>query len=262
MIQLLDFLKGTTGSYGFAIIVFSFIVKLALYYPTQSQYKSMKDMQKIQPEMKKLQEKYKNDQQKLQMETMALYKKYNVNPLAGCLPLLIQMPILIGIYSTINQMAKLGKFSSEVFLWIGGPLSKTYAWLGTSLADKDIPLLIVYGISMFLSQKMSMTPGGDPAAEKTQQIMAYAMPVFLMFVLWNLPSSLILYWLVFNILTIVQQYFIMKSSDDENNNVPGQQVEETQIPATSEVGFGSSIQALQTGGSLSRSRKKKGGKIK
>jgi len=256
MMNLLDYFKTLTGSYGWSIIIFATLIKLALYLPTQSQYKSMKAMQRLQPHLKKLQDKYKNDPQKMQIEQMALFKENKVNPLGGCLPILIQMPILIGIFVTIKKMAELGKFAGETFLWIGGPLSKTYSWIGGSLAEKDIPLLIIYGISMYLSQKISMT---DPAQEKTQQMMNIIMPVAFTFILMNFPSSLILYWLVFNIWSILHQYLVMKSKDPEDLT-----------PAAVSAGAGgkdlnvltqvSGSGALSTERIKSRSRKKKGGK--
>ncbi len=243
MMHLLDLLKSLTGSYGWAIVIFAGLVKVALYYPTQSQYKSMKEMQKIQPMLKKLQEKYKNDPQRFNQEQMALFKKYNVNPLGGCLPILIQMPILIGIFVTIRKMAELGKFAGETFLWIGGPLSKMYPnWIGESLAHKDLPLLLIYAISMYLSQKMSVSTG---QVDQTQKMMSIMMPVLFAFILWKFPSSLILYWLVFNILSIIQQYIIMRDSGDTEEIVEEIVKEEKESPS---------------GRKRSRSRKKKGGK--
>jgi YidC/Oxa1 family membrane protein insertase len=252
MIYLLDGLKTLTGNYGWAIIIFAAIVKAALYFPTQSQFKQMKEMQKVQPAMKKLQERYKGDPQKLQVEQMALFKKYNVNPLAGCLPILIQMPILIGIYATIRKMAELGRFANETFLWIGGPLSNIYPSLfGGSLAHKDTLLLVIYGFSMYLSQKMSVGVS-DPSNESTQKIMGLAMPVMFTVFLWNFPSSLILYWLVFNILSVAQQYFTMRDA-----GTAGQEIQES-TPDEADTAPDADMETPQ-GRSRSRSRKKKGG---
>lgn len=254
MMNLLDYLKAMTGNYGWAIIVFSVMVKLALYIPTRSQYKSMKEMQKIQPLMKKLQDKYKNDPQKLQMEQMALFKKHNVNPLGGCLPILIQMPILIGIFATIRKMAELGKFTNQAFLWIGGPLSDIYPQLfGQNLAQKDLLLLLVYGLSMFLSQKMSVS---DPSNEATQKMMSMMMPVMFTFILWNFPSSLILYWLMFNVLSIIQQYYILK---EPAAVTAGEQDGQESLTEEDESEADASSEEASSGKSRSRSRKKKGG---
>lgn len=245
---VLNFLKSITGNYGFSIIIFASLIKLALYYPTQKQYQSMKEMQKIQPLIKKLQQKYKDDPQKMQMEQMTLFKKYNINPLGGCLPLIIQMPILIGIFMTIRKMAELGQFTGEKFLWIGGTLSRIYPdFIGSSLASRDVPLLLIYAASMYFSQKMTVS---DPSAEGTQKIMGTVMPLMFTFILWRFPSSLILYWLVFNMLSIVQQYMVMKKQGDE---ISGED-EESEEPNITESRNESSDKKK------SRSRKKKGGK--
>jgi YidC/Oxa1 family membrane protein insertase len=255
MISLLDFFRSATGSYGLAIVIFGSLVKLVLYPLTQKQYESMKEMQKIQPMMKKIQEKYKSDPQRMQTEQMALYKKYNINPLGGCLPLLIQMPILIGIFMTIRRMSELGRFANESFLWIGSPLAGAYEWIGDSLASPDIPLLLIYGVSMYLSQKMTVS---DPSNAQTQKMMSIMMPVIFVFVLWSLPSSLILYWLVFNILSIVQQYFIMKKKDDTSSN----EANDNDTDIDMEESVEAELQMSPSGRVRSRSRKKKGGKIK
>lgn len=250
MMSLLDTLKNITGNYGFAIIVFAGLVKLALYYPTQSQYKSMKDMQKIQPMLKKLQEKYKNDAQKLQLEQMALFKKYNINPLGGCLPLLIQMPILIGIFVTIRKMAGLGKFAQETFLWIGGSLSHIYPdFIGTNLASRDIPLLLIYAISMYLSQKMSVK---DPSSEGTQKMMNWIMPLVFPLMLSNFPSALILYWCTFNVFSTVQQYLIMRE--------PPAPLPVIKSPEGEDSSEEENIEDFTSKKRRSRSRKRKGGK--
>ncbi|MCE1246303.1 MAG: YidC/Oxa1 family membrane protein insertase [Firmicutes bacterium] len=259
LIDFLDKIHGFTGSYGWAIIVFSAVIKAVLYYPTHAQYKSMKEMQKIQPELKLLQEKYKDNPQKMQTEQMELFKKHNVNPLGGCLPILIQMPILWAIFVAIKKMAANGSFNSETFLWIGGPLSKIYPqWFAGSLAERDIPLLLLYGFSMYLSQKLTVT---DVSAEGTQQIMSVAMPVVFTFILNGFPSALILYWLMFNIFSIIQQYFVMKNNDQKpaapesqdksKDNADG----EIYVVETDE----SDSDASRPERARSRSRKKKGG---
>ena len=255
MMALLDYFKGFTGNYGWAIVLFAGLIKAVLYYPTQSQYKSMKEMQKIQPELKKLQDRYKKDPQKLQMEQMALFKKHNVNPLGGCLPIIIQMPILIGIFATIRKMAELGKFANETFLWIGGPLSNIYPQLfGGSLAQRDTLLLLIYGVSMFLSQKMTSTQTTD---QGTQKMMSTIMPVMFTFLLWKFPSALILYWLVFNILSIVQQYLTLRdtSTDGESS---GEEVDTKVTGGDEDVD--NQEDSSEADRVRSRSRKRKGGK--
>lgn len=214
LIEMLDFLYRFTGSYGWSIVLFAVIIKILLYYPTHQQFKSMKEMQTIQPEIKKLQEKYKKDPQKLQQEQMLLFKKHKVNPLGGCLPLLIQLPILWGIWSAITK--HIDKFEKAYFLWINPALSEKFDFMvpilkiplvGKSLAQPDFILLLLYALSMYLSQKITVT---DPATAKTQATMTLMMPILFTFFLAKFPSALILYWLVFNILSIFQQILIMR----------------------------------------------------
>jgi len=265
--QFLTTIHQFTGNYGWAIIVFAFVIKMVLYYPTQSQYKSMREMQKIQPEVKELQKKFKDKPERMQKEQMALFKRHGVNPLGGCLPLIIQMPILWGIFVTIRKMAEQGLFQNETFLWIGGPLSELYPkWFAGSLAGKDLPLVILYGFSMYLSQKISIS---DASAEGTQKMMSLVMPIAFTFILWNFPSALLLYWLMFNILSIVQQVIIMKQPD-KKLTLP---VEETESETESESESESDIDIVPDSSgdeddenkkmarrNRSRSRKKKGGK--
>ncbi|MDQ7826756.1 MAG: YidC/Oxa1 family membrane protein insertase [Candidatus Eremiobacteraeota bacterium] len=210
LMQVIDFLYELTGNYGWSIVILSGLIKVALYIPTNQQYKAMKDMQAIQPEIKKLQEKFKDDPQKMNAEMMLLYKKHKVNPLGGCIPLLIQMPILWGIWQTISGYNEV--FARAYFLWIGSPLSYKYpAVFAKSLAGHDMPLLILYGFSMYLTQKTSTS---DPATAKAQMGMSIFMPIFFTYMMWQwkFPCALILYWLMFNLLSVFQQAMIMKSS--------------------------------------------------
>jgi YidC/Oxa1 family membrane protein insertase len=215
--QIIDQLYMVTGNYGLSLVILAGIIKLALYYPTHQQYKAMKDMQAIQPEMKKLQDKYKDDPQKMNVEMMLLYKKHKVNPLGGCLPLVIQMPILWGIWKTISNYNHV--FGKAYFLWIGTPLSYKYPDIfARNLGGHDIPLLLLYGFSMYLTQKTSITTTpADPAAAKTQMMMSTFMPFFFTYMMWQwkFPCALILYWLVFNLLSIFQQCSMLKPSKEK-----------------------------------------------
>lgn len=222
--QVLDFLQSHTHSYGWAIVLFALLIKVVLWAPTRQQFKSMKDMQALQPEIKKLQQKYKDDPQKLQQEQMALWKTHGVNPLGGCLPLIIQMPILWAIWRTIDAYKTL--FDKEYFLWINPSMHQLFNYpdfhlnlpffkingffiFGQNLAGVDLPMLLMYGFSMYLSQKFSTV---DPATAQTQRMLTLTMPIMFTFILAKFPSALILYWLVFNLLSIVQQAMIMRET--------------------------------------------------
>jgi len=205
---LLDGLYQVTGSYGWAIILFSVVVKLALYYPTRQQYQSMKKMQLLQPEMQKIQNLYKDDPQKMQAEQMMLFKKHNVNPLSGCLPLLIQFPFLWAIFKLIESYK--GEFENQTFLWIGGPLSHQFPKIfATSLAVSDIPLLLLYGYSMYMTSKLGSVDNNMGAS---QVYMTIGMPILFTYMMWkwNFPSALVLYWRPFNLLSIIHQSFMMR----------------------------------------------------
>jgi len=195
------------GAYGLAIIFLTIIVKLLITPLTRKQYESMKDMQKVQPEVKKLQEKLKGEPQKLNQEVMALYKKHGVNPLGGCFPLLIQMPVLIWLYRAI--MAFRLQFEGHGFLWVD------------NLSAPDRPLLVLYLISMVVSQRLTTTPTADPQQQQTQKMMAYMMPVMMAFMFQTFPSAFILYWLMFNILSTLQQYLIMRGCSDDRERKMG-----------------------------------------
>jgi YidC/Oxa1 family membrane protein insertase len=186
-------------NYGVVIIIFSILVK-ALFYPlTRKSIASIRKMQEIQPEIKKLQAKYKKDPAKLQKATMELYRKYNVNPASGCFPMLLQMPVFFALYAVFRNTIELRGAS---FLWIkdlSAPdtvyqLSKPL-WI---YGDKVNILPIIMAVTMFIQQKISMR---DPK----QAYMVYVMPLFLFFIFNNISSGLVLYWTMFNLLHILQE---------------------------------------------------------
>jgi len=196
IIGILDFFYKLTGNYGVALILFTVIVKLILYPLTHQQFKALKDQQRIQPELNKLREKYKDDPQKLNQEMMELYRRHKINPLGGCLPLLIQFPILAILYSAINAYSS--KFANASFLWI------------KSLASPDLPLLIIYGISMVASSFLSSPLSDDPAQRSSQLFMNIGLPIVFTVLFRSFPSAFILYWFVFNVLTTIQQVYVMR----------------------------------------------------
>ena len=197
LLYTLKFLYGYVGNYGIAIIIVTIILK-ALFFPlTHKSYKSMKDMQKIQPKMAALKEKYKDDRDAMNKAVMELYREHKVNPLGGCLPMVVQIPVFFALYKALMFSIELRH--APFFLWV------------TDLADKDPYYVtpVIMGISMFIQQKM--TPSQmDPV----QQKMMLALPVVFTFMFLSFPSGLVLYWLVNNILTIGQQMYINKLVKD------------------------------------------------
>ena len=177
-----------SGNYGIAIIVLTAIIKVIFVPLTYKSMKSMKDMQKIQPELQKLQKKYKDDRAGLNKAMMELYKTHKVNPLGGCLPMLLQLPVFMGLYNLLASSIELRQ--APLFLWV----------TDLSMKDPYYVLPIIMGISMLLQQKMSPS-----TVDPTQAKIMLIMPVIFTFFFLNFPSGLVLYWLVNNLLTVGQQ---------------------------------------------------------
>ncbi|MHB0913968.1 MAG: YidC/Oxa1 family membrane protein insertase [Armatimonadota bacterium] len=215
--RMIDWLVALTGrnakySFAIAILIITIIVKVITTPLSHQQYKSMKEMQKIQPLVKELQAKHKDDQKLMGEKLMALYKEHGVNPFGSCLPLLIQMPILMLLYYKVI-LAYQYQFAKGEFLWIGSSLAERFPGIvAPNLSMPDIPLLVVYTISMIISQKLSVV---DPTQAEQQKIMTYTMPVLFAFIFWSFPAALMLYWLLFNVLSTLQQYHILKPSGNE-----------------------------------------------
>ena len=199
VLQILYNLTSLTGfgSYGAAIILLTIVVKMCLYPLTVKQVKSMKAMQELSPKMKKLQEKYKDNPQLMQQKLGELYKDAGVNPLAGCLPLLVQMPILMGMYYALYNF----QYPSEeaaAFLWL------------PSMSNPD-PLYILPILSAFttwLQQKMTTTE-----MNAQMKIMMTVMPLFIGWISLNFPSGLVLYWVTMNIVQIAQQWWMYRGEE-------------------------------------------------
>jgi YidC/Oxa1 family membrane protein insertase len=205
---LLKFLYNFTGNYGIAIILVTILQKVAFYPLTHKSMKSMQAMQAIQPKVQALQERYKNNAQKKQEETMALYKKHGVNPMGGCLPMIVQIPIFIALYNALSNSVELWQAH---FLWIRDltqpdSLFKMTLWGGEPSNVGNL-LGLLMGVSMWLQQKMSPT-AGDP---RQAQMMLWMMPILFTFMFWSFPSGLVLYWFVNNLLQIGQQWLINRA---------------------------------------------------
>lgn len=197
LLIFIQFLYKFVSNYGVAIIILTILIKILFWPLGNISYKSMKEMQKIQPKITALREKYKNDQAKLGQETMALYKSHKVNPFGGCLPILIQIPVFIGLYNTLLYAIELRH--SPFFWWI------------QDLSAKDPYYItpIIMGATQFIQQKMTPTMG-DPMQAKIM----LAMPIVFTFIFLNFPSGLVIYWLLNNVISIGQQVYINKKLAD------------------------------------------------
>ncbi len=208
---VLGAIYGVVHNYGWTLIILALIVK-GFFWPLNTmQYRSMLKTQQLQPRIKALQQKHKNDKEKLNAETMALYKETGANPLAGCLPLLLQMPILFSLYAAINGDRAL--FSSQKWLWIGSPiaLSSPHHILAANLAMPDYALLVFYIISMYFSVRFT-SPALDEQQAQQQRIMSFISPAMVGYMGFKFawPSALIIYWLSFNVFTMAQQLYLMR----------------------------------------------------
>ncbi|GGB52341.1 membrane protein insertase YidC [Oceanisphaera marina] len=194
LFKLLHFLQSFVINWGLAIVLTTFVVRGVMYPLTKAQYTSMAKMRMLQPKLKALKERYGDDRQKMSQGMMELYKKEKVNPLGGCLPILVQMPIFISLYWVLMESVELRH--APFMLWIDD----------LSVRDPYFVLPILMGISMFLIQKMSPTTVTDPMQQKVMQFMPI---IFTFFFLW-FPAGLTLYWLVSNVVTITQQWYIFR----------------------------------------------------
>ncbi|MBR1646113.1 MAG: YidC/Oxa1 family membrane protein insertase [Selenomonadaceae bacterium] len=184
-------------SYGLAIILLTVLIKFLVYPLTKKQLQSMKAMQRIQPQLQKIQEKYKNNPQVMQQKMMELYQKEGANPMSGCLPMLIQMPILMGMYYTLYSFDYGGAAPS--FLWL------------PSLSETD-PIYALPFLSAATTYLTSLTMQSGNSNQQNQQmkIITYIMPIFIGWISLNFPSGLVLYWVTMNVVQIVQQLWINK----------------------------------------------------
>lgn len=214
----LVFFYAVLGSnFGIAIIFFTIVTRILMYPLTMRQLNSTKKMQLIQPRIKELQEKYKNDRTRLSKEQMALFKEAGVNPL-GCLgPMIIQLPIWIGLYSAIraalaSNPENLIDLSTKLYSWLpfvneAIPLKSHFLWMDLGQPDPSVIVMpVLVGASMYLVQKMSTLPSTDPRQASMNNMMAWMFP--LMFGFWTLtfPSGLAIYWVISNFISIVLQY--------------------------------------------------------
>jgi YidC/Oxa1 family membrane protein insertase len=202
-LYVLHFFHRFTGSYGLDIIVLTVLIKLLMAPLTHKSFVSMKQMQKLQPQMEKLKEKYAGDKEKLNKEIMELYRRNGVNPLGGCLPMVLQFPVFIGLYNALSTPIEL---RHAPFLWINDLSRPDWESLPVAVAGWQfgIPVLtILMGASMFIQQWMTPT-AGDPNQRKIMLLM----PLMFTFMFVSFPAGLTVYWLVNNLLTIAQQYWI------------------------------------------------------
>jgi len=197
ILKALNYFYGMTGNYGWSIIILTFLIKLVFFPLSHKSFKSMKGMQKIQPYVKIIQERNKDDRQKMNQELLDLYKKHRVNPLGGCLPMLLQIPVFIALYHALFFSIELR--GAPFMLWIQD----------LSVSDPYYVTPVLMGATMFLQQKMTPMVG-DPIQQKIMMFL----PIVFTFLFLTFPACLVIYWTVNNLLTISQQFYIYKIAKD------------------------------------------------
>jgi YidC/Oxa1 family membrane protein insertase len=207
MLQALRFLHHFTGNFGVAIIILTVVIKVLFFPLTKKSFQSMRAMQKLQPEMQKIRERLKDKPDEMNREVMELYKRHKVNPLGGCLPMVLQIPVFVGLYNALLNAVELRH--APFIGWIHDLSAPDR--LGSIqlpfVPHPGIPVLtLVMGVSMLVQQWMTPS-AGDPAQQRAMMIM----PVVFTFMFINFPAGLTLYWLVNNLLTIGQQYAMTRT---------------------------------------------------
>lgn len=209
-VRALEFLYGELGNvglanWGIAIIIFTVVVKTLTLPLTLKALRSTRRMQALQPHLQALQKQHKNDKERLMQEQMALYKEHGVNPVAGCLPMVVQMPVWIALYSALFYLSHNNPEFARPFLWISNLGVPEFT---PANFPRELPILAVLtGITQWVTTRMAMQPSTDPQQQTMNQVMQF-MPLMFIFFSFNVPAGLVLYWVTSNIYQMIQQYFI------------------------------------------------------
>lgn len=204
-------------NYGLVIILISVLTKVAFYRLTHKSFKSMRDMQALQPRLAALKEKYKDDRQKLSQETMKIYKESGVNPLGGCLPMLLQMPVFLALFNVLRNTIEIRR--APFFGWIDD-LSRqdvlfTLPFSLPVIGSAVSVLPVLMGVSMLVQSKIGGSIAGPESSSTQPKAFVYMLPVVFTFLFYKMPSGLVLYWLVNTVLSVAQQYYINKGAAKE-----------------------------------------------
>jgi YidC/Oxa1 family membrane protein insertase len=220
---VLDFINAhVTHNYGWSMLVLALVATLVMLPLYLQQFRSVKEMQAIQPYVKRLQEKFKDDKQKLAEEQMKLFKEHNINPFGGCLPTLIQLPIFFAIYQAIQRHSE--QFAHAGWMWIGSAMSAHSpaipSWVpgglagpifAANLSQPDKLLTLFYAISMFFSFQMTTAVTSDPMQQQQQKLMSVMMPVMMFFIGQHFIAGFVLYWLGLNIFSTTLRFWAMRA---------------------------------------------------
>ncbi|HEY9854435.1 MAG TPA: YidC/Oxa1 family membrane protein insertase [Stenomitos sp.] len=211
MIPILNSFYELTHSYGLAIILLTLTIKAALFPLTAKQFKASRQMQQLQPKLVELQQKYKDKPEELQIKMMEFYKEHNANPFSSCLPMIIQLPFLFALYSALGNKEFQAQIANKGFLFIQNLAGVgVLPGHGHGLMWDNLILVIFFGVTTFLTQKMMTTNPDDPMQKQMLTMMPIMMTV--MFLFFPLPSGILLYIAISNLFTIAQNYFLVRSN--------------------------------------------------
>jgi YidC/Oxa1 family membrane protein insertase len=222
LVFLYQFLPGR--DFGIAVIALTVIIRVVLYPLMLKSIRSQKMLSELQPKIQEIQQRTKNDKEKQAREMMQLYQKEKINPLGGCLPLLLQLPILIALYRVFWHGME-PEALNLLYSFVPNPGEINPVFLGlVNLAEASLPLAFLAGIAQFFQTKMLMpkqkpAPKGDQMAQFSgmmQKQMLYFFPVFTVLILWKLPAAIGIYWIVTALFSIGQQYLILKPREQKN----------------------------------------------
>ncbi|HEX8805445.1 MAG TPA: YidC/Oxa1 family membrane protein insertase [Candidatus Aquilonibacter sp.] len=260
--NLIAFITLGTHSLALSLIIVAALITALFWFLNVAQFKSMLAMQKIAPKIKALQARYKSDPQKLQQATMELYRSEGVNPLAGCLPTLVQLPVLFSVWYAVGFHRDLYDHAS--FLWIGSALAQNspvvfgLKLFAPSLAQADLLLIVIYMISQYLSMRFTTMPATDPAQAQQLKMMQVISPLMIGFIglRANWPSAMVLYWLAYNVFRMGQQFYLLRKYHEPLSFIDSEHVITEDVPAA----VAAPPQPKPSGNGSSKRKKKKGAK--
>ncbi len=251
-------IDGPVRNLGWSLVILAALIRLAFWGLNVRSFKAMLAMQRLGPKLKRLQQRYKDDPQRLQQETMALYKSEGVNPFAGCLPMLIQLPIIYAVFWVV--MGHRSLYDHAGWLWIGSPLAAHWPQIfAPSLARPDVPLLVLYTLSMYFSVRYGSMPATDPQQAQTQKMMAWMMPLIFAFSGFRMewPSAMVLYWLASNLFQMAQTIYLLRKYHQPLSVLDSEHVITDDLPAPALAAASAHTNGAAASGATTPSKKKK-----
>jgi YidC/Oxa1 family membrane protein insertase len=274
--MVINWIHVVVPNYGLCLVLLAVAIRILFWPLNNKQFQAMIAMQKLAPKTKALQAKYKDDKAKLQEETMKLYKESGANPLAGCWPMLVQYPVIISVYYAVaphdlkHPSALYTALTHTPFLWIGSGISAllphNLQWIfGASLAQPDLILVILYSISLYISMRYTTMPPADEQSAQTMKMMQLLSPLMFGFfaIKASWPSAMVLYWFSFNVLTMGQQLYLLRTHNMKLAQVDSEHTINQDAEAGATPAVAAPVERFAIGGGAgssngSRKKRKKG----